>query len=216
MTEVASSCGSSATRESKRHWSANLTVIPFPHRIWLHICCSGISSLIPFMFSCMFYHISPLPSVEATTEAAERCESRSPVYCWSAWLFIGNGLSMRHCRLESHSTCQGCSGHFVASIQSAEVMETLRKHLCTYIFYIFLLCKLTAFIYRVDLTCWFCLISLMQRPHPWGLLITFIELIKNGRYQFWPLVLVEVFVVWHSGSFWERSLSDSGSLGLGW
>ena len=27
------------------------------------------------------------------------------------------------------------------------------------------------------------------RPHPWGLLITFIELIKNGRYQFWQLVL---------------------------
>jgi len=24
-----------------------------------------------------------------------------------------------------------------------------------------------------------------QRPHPWGLLITFIELIKNTKYQFW-------------------------------
>jgi len=24
-----------------------------------------------------------------------------------------------------------------------------------------------------------------QRPHPWGLLITFIELIKNAKYQFW-------------------------------
>jgi CCR4-NOT transcription complex subunit 1 len=24
-----------------------------------------------------------------------------------------------------------------------------------------------------------------QRPHPWGLLITFIELIKNSKYQFW-------------------------------
>ncbi|MES1917405.1 MAG: CCR4-NOT transcription complex subunit 1, partial [Cercozoa sp. M6MM] len=25
----------------------------------------------------------------------------------------------------------------------------------------------------------------VQRPHPWGLLITFIELIKNQRYDFW-------------------------------
>jgi len=24
-----------------------------------------------------------------------------------------------------------------------------------------------------------------NRPHPWGLLITFIELIKNPRYNFW-------------------------------
>lgn len=26
---------------------------------------------------------------------------------------------------------------------------------------------------------------IVHRPHPWGLLITFIELIKNGRYDFW-------------------------------
>merc|ERR1712139_316887 len=26
---------------------------------------------------------------------------------------------------------------------------------------------------------------IVHRPHPWGLLITFIELIKNTRYQFW-------------------------------
>jgi CCR4-NOT transcription complex subunit 1 len=26
---------------------------------------------------------------------------------------------------------------------------------------------------------------ILHRPHPWGLLITFIELIKNQRYQFW-------------------------------
>ena len=26
---------------------------------------------------------------------------------------------------------------------------------------------------------------IVNRPHPWGLLITFIELIKNSRYQFW-------------------------------
>jgi len=26
---------------------------------------------------------------------------------------------------------------------------------------------------------------IVNRPHPWGLLITFIELIKNTRYQFW-------------------------------
>ena len=26
---------------------------------------------------------------------------------------------------------------------------------------------------------------IVNRPHPWGLLITFIELIKNPRYQFW-------------------------------
>merc|ERR1712199_148222 len=26
---------------------------------------------------------------------------------------------------------------------------------------------------------------IVHRPHPWGLLITFIELIKNDRYKFW-------------------------------
>ncbi|CAM9613393.1 unnamed protein product, partial [Hapterophycus canaliculatus] len=26
---------------------------------------------------------------------------------------------------------------------------------------------------------------IVHRPHPWGLLITFIELIKNPRYSFW-------------------------------
>ena len=26
---------------------------------------------------------------------------------------------------------------------------------------------------------------IVHRPHPWGLLITFIELIKNRRYNFW-------------------------------
>jgi CCR4-NOT transcription complex subunit 1 len=26
---------------------------------------------------------------------------------------------------------------------------------------------------------------IIHRPHPWGLLVTFIELIKNQRYQFW-------------------------------
>lgn len=26
---------------------------------------------------------------------------------------------------------------------------------------------------------------IVNRPHPWGLLITFIELIKNNRYDFW-------------------------------
>ena len=26
---------------------------------------------------------------------------------------------------------------------------------------------------------------IVHRPHPWGLLITFLELIKNQRYQFW-------------------------------
>lgn len=28
---------------------------------------------------------------------------------------------------------------------------------------------------------------IVHRPHPWGLLITFIELIKNKRYSFWDL-----------------------------
>ena len=26
---------------------------------------------------------------------------------------------------------------------------------------------------------------IVNRPHPWGLLITFIELIKNHQYKFW-------------------------------
>jgi CCR4-NOT transcription complex subunit 1 len=26
---------------------------------------------------------------------------------------------------------------------------------------------------------------IVHRPHPWGLVVTFIELIKNQRYQFW-------------------------------
>lgn len=29
---------------------------------------------------------------------------------------------------------------------------------------------------------------IVHRPHPWGLLITFIELIKNPRYNFWYAV----------------------------
>jgi hypothetical protein len=28
---------------------------------------------------------------------------------------------------------------------------------------------------------------IVHRPHPWGLLITFIELIKNPRYAFWRM-----------------------------
>ena len=28
---------------------------------------------------------------------------------------------------------------------------------------------------------------IVHRPHPWGLLITFIELIKNPRYSFWSM-----------------------------
>lgn len=30
------------------------------------------------------------------------------------------------------------------------------------------------------------------RPHPWGLLITFIELIKNPRYSFWSHAFTRV------------------------
>jgi CCR4-NOT transcription complex subunit 1 len=26
---------------------------------------------------------------------------------------------------------------------------------------------------------------IVNRPHPWGMLITFIELLKNPRYDFW-------------------------------
>lgn len=32
----------------------------------------------------------------------------------------------------------------------------------------------------------------MRRPHPWGLLITFIELIKNPRYSFWSHAFTRV------------------------
>ena len=31
-----------------------------------------------------------------------------------------------------------------------------------------------------------------RRPHPWGLLITFIELIKNPRYAFWSHAFTRV------------------------
>ena len=31
-----------------------------------------------------------------------------------------------------------------------------------------------------------------RRPHPWGLLITFIELIKNPRYSFWSHAFTRV------------------------
>lgn len=31
-----------------------------------------------------------------------------------------------------------------------------------------------------------------HRPHPWGLLITFIELIKNPRYDFWTRPFVKI------------------------
>ena len=76
MTEVASSCGSSATRESRRHWSDNLPVIPFPHRapiprsltaylLFRHIISDSIHAVVVCIllwFSCMFYHISLLAS----------------------------------------------------------------------------------------------------------------------------------------------------------
>merc|ERR1739848_653648 len=32
---------------------------------------------------------------------------------------------------------------------------------------------------------------IVHRPHPWGLLITFIELIKNRRYEFWNHAFVK-------------------------
>lgn len=33
---------------------------------------------------------------------------------------------------------------------------------------------------------------IVNRPHPWGLLITFIELIKNPRYSFWSHAFTRV------------------------
>ena len=33
---------------------------------------------------------------------------------------------------------------------------------------------------------------IVNRPHPWGLLITFIELIKNPRYAFWSHAFTRV------------------------
>ncbi len=40
-----------------------------------------------------------------------------------------------------------------------------------------------------DFECLFCRVLLerliVNRPHPWGLLITFIELIKNPQFKFW-------------------------------
>ena len=43
---------------------------------------------------------------------------------------------------------------------------------------------------------------IVHRPHPWGLLITFIELIKNPRYRFWTCKFVrcapEVFRLFQS------------------
>eukprot|EP00434_Breviolum_minutum_P008601 symbB.v1.2.007588.t1/scaffold386.1/size215569/14 len=41
---------------------------------------------------------------------------------------------------------------------------------------------------------------IVHRPHPWGLLITFIELIKNGRYQFWAFDFVNLARVSLGGS----------------
>jgi CCR4-NOT transcription complex subunit 1 len=45
---------------------------------------------------------------------------------------------------------------------------------------------------------------IVNRPHPWGLLITFIELIKNPRYQFW-----QISSVWRSSTRDIESLFDS-------
>lgn len=33
---------------------------------------------------------------------------------------------------------------------------------------------------------------IVNRPHPWGLLVTFIELIKNPRYRFWSRAFTHV------------------------
>lgn len=47
--------------------------------------------------------------------------------------------------------------------------------MCIYIFFLlfFLFCRVL--LERL----------IVNRPHPWGLLITFIELIKNHQYKFW-------------------------------
>merc|ERR1712038_812113 len=62
---------------------------------------------------------------------------------------------------------------------------------------------------------------IVQRPHPWGLLITFIELIKNQRYQFWshPFTrcATEIEKVFESvaRSCMTPGIQRSGSIGEG-
>ena len=44
-----------------------------------------------------------------------------------------------------------------------------------------------ALLYTMNCICYRVLLErlIVNRPHPWGLLITFIELIKNHNYNFW-------------------------------
>jgi CCR4-NOT transcription complex subunit 1 len=53
---------------------------------------------------------------------------------------------------------------------------------------------------------------LVNRPHPWGLIITLLEIMKNSQYRFWDLPFVkaapEVRYLLPERSFWQGALQD--------
>lgn len=137
MTEVASSCGSSATRESRRHWSANLPVIPFPHRapiprsltaylLFRHIISDSIHAVVVCIllwFSCMFYHISLLPSSWSYNRSCRKVREQITRVLLER-LIVHRHWPKHETLFGEPQYLPGCSGHFVPSIQSAEVTET--------------------------------------------------------------------------------------------
>ena len=53
--------------------------------------------------------------------------------------------------------------------------------------YVFIIIYLLSLLLVINMFCSRVLLErlIVNRPHPWGLLITFIELIKNPTYKFW-------------------------------
>jgi CCR4-NOT transcription complex subunit 1 len=65
--------------------------------------------------------------------------------------------------------------------------EIVKEQVTRYSLLLAKVCKLTRLSSNTDVLYLRVLLErlIVNRPHPWGLLITFIELIKNPRYNFW-------------------------------
>lgn len=83
----------------------------------------------------------------------------------------------------SHTHYFSCTLLYLfAEANSEAIQEQITRLILKkmYISYLVRFNLILKFIYRVLLER-----LIVNRPHPWGLLITFIELIKNPAYKFW-------------------------------
>ena len=218
MTEVASSCGSSATRESRRHWSANLPVIPFPHRasipryltaylLFRHIISDFIHAVVVCILlwlSCMFYHISLLPSSWSYNRSCRKVREQI------TRVLLERLIVHRH--WPKHETL---SGEYLQRVQwplrsqHSILLQKWRRHIFYYVNWLHLWSWL-------DLLIWFDFVD--AKATSMG---TADHLHWADQERALPVLATCIswgFLVWHSGSFWNKRwcLSDSGSLGLGW